>query len=355
MDTYIIAEAGVNHNGSFEMAINLVKEAKKAGADAVKFQTFKAENLASKFAKKADYQQKNTSNNDSQLQMLSKLELSHEEHYELYNLSKEIEIDFLSTAFDQESLDYLNKQLNLEKLKISSVDLTNAPLLYEFGKTQKDIILSTGMSDFDEIKDALGVIAYGFLDLKEPSRVNFAKAFNSKDAQDILKRKVTLLHCTTEYPAPLEEINLRAMRALKDKFNLRIGYSDHSEGILVSIIAASNGAQVIEKHFTLDKQSEGPDHSSSLDPNELKEMVTSIRNIEVILGDKTKKPTKSELKNKIVARKSLVASKDIQIGQKFSFENITVKRPGSGKSPIEYWDLLGEVSEKSYLVDEVID
>ena len=355
MDTYIIAEAGVNHNGNLEMALDLVKEAKNAGADAVKFQTFRAENLASKFAKKADYQYKNTSNSESQLQMLSKLELSHQDHFELLNLSKEVGIDFLSTAFDYESLDYLNKHMNLEKLKISSGDLTNAPLLFEFGKTQKDIILSTGMSDFDEIEDALGVIAYGILGFKEPSRANFKKAFNSKEGQDMLKSKVTLLHCTTEYPAPLEEINLRAMLAMRDKFNLKIGYSDHSEGILVSIIAACNGAQIIEKHLTLDKKLEGPDHSSSLVPHEFKEMVTSIRNIEVILGDQLKSATQSELKNKIVARKSLVAAKNIKKGEKFSFDNLSVKRPGTGTNPIEYWDLLGEVSKKPYSVDEVID
>ena len=355
MNIYIIAEAGVNHNGRLDAAIELAKEAKKAGADAVKFQSFKTENLVTRDAKKAEYQSKNTANDDSQFEMLKKLELSYAEQTELYHLCNEIGIDFLSTAFDFESLDFLSNQIKIQTLKISSGDLTNGPLLYEFGKTGKNIILSTGMSNLQEIEDALSIIAYGLLKKEHPSEENFKESFKSTQGQSILKKKVSLLHCTTEYPAPLDEINLRAMKTLKEKFDLKIGYSDHSEGILVSILAASFGAQVIEKHFTLDKNLEGPDHTSSLTTNELKEMIVSIRNIERIMGDEAKKPTKSELKNRPIARKSLVALENIREGQAFIKDNITVKRPGTGVSPIKFWDILNTKSKKAYKKDEVID
>ena len=355
MNTYIIAEAGVNHNGNLEAAKELVKEAKKAGADAVKFQTFKAVNLVTKDAKKADYQYKNTSKKDTQFEMLNKLELSYDEQLELFYLCEEIGIDFLSTAFDSESLDFLTNKIGLKTLKISSGDLTNAPLLYEFGKSQKSLILSTGMSNIQEIQEALSILAFGLLKKVGPSEANFKEVFKSSEAQEILKEKVSLLHCTTEYPAPLDEINLQAISVLKDKFDLNIGYSDHSDGILVSILAASHGAKLIEKHFTLDKNLEGPDHKSSLTPDELEEMVISIRNIEKIMGDKIKEPTKSELKNIPIARKSIIAVKDIKEGQRFTDDNIAVKRPGTGISPIKFWDILDTKSKKAYKADEMID
>ena len=355
MNTYIIAEAGVNHNGSLDIAMQLIEEAKKAGADAVKFQTYKTENLVTRDAKKAEYQYKNTGKSDSQFEMLNKLELSYLEQIELFHFSNEIGIDFLSTAFDLESLNFLSKEMKLKTLKISSGDLTNGPLLYEFGKTGKNLILSTGMSNIQEIEDALGILAYGLLKKDNPSEKSFKEVFMSSEGQGILKKKVSLLHCTTEYPAPLDEINLRVMETLKDKFDLKIGYSDHSEGILVSILAASHGAELIEKHFTLDKDFEGPDHISSLTPGELAEMVVSIRNLKKIMGNKVKKPTKSELKNISIARKSLVASRDIKKGQVFKKNDITVKRPGTGVSPIKFWDILSKKSKRDYKADEVID
>ena len=355
MNTYIIAEVGVNHNGNFDTAEELVNQAKKAGADAVKFQTFKASSLVTKSAKKAEYQYKNTGKKDTQFDMLNKLELSYEEHKKLFNLCEDIGIHFLSTAFDFDSLKFLVDEIGLKTLKISSGDLTNAPLLLEFGKTKLELILSTGMANIQEIEDALSILAFGLLEKENPSEHNFKDLCKSHEAQKILKQKVSLLHCTTEYPAPLNEINLKAMITLKERFGLNTGYSDHSEGIMVSILAASHGANIIEKHFTLDKNLEGPDHISSLTPKELKEMVSSIRNLEMIMGNYEKKPTKSELKNMPIARKSIVALKDIKAGQNFTDENIGIKRPGTGLSPIKFWDILGTKSKRTYKPDEELD
>lgn len=354
--TLIIAEAGVNHNGSRELAFKLIDAAKDAGADIVKFQTFKAKKLASKIAHQAEYQVENTQKKESQLTMLERLELPYELHHELISYCNELGIEFLSTAFDSESLDFLVNDLKLKTLKLPSGEITNAPLILEHARTGCDIILSTGMATLAEIEDALGVIAYGFIADKstKPSIQAFKEAYASETGQKALQEKVTILHCTTEYPAPMEEINLRAMDTLSQAFCLPSGYSDHSEGITIPIAAVARGAICIEKHFTLDKTMEGPDHKASLEPDELKAMVNAIRHVEIALGSGVKRPTISEVKNKSVARKSLVAKKDIEIGELLTTKNLTIKRPGTGISPFSYWEMLEKPAQKTYREDEKI-
>ncbi|WP_418113759.1 N-acetylneuraminate synthase [Vibrio scophthalmi] len=354
--TVIIAEAGVNHNGSRDLAFKLVDAAKAAGADIVKFQTFKAKNLASRLAKQAEYQIENTQKEEPQLAMLKKLELPYELHYELVDYCNKIGIEFLSTAFDSESLSFLVNDLGLKTLKLPSGEITNAPLILEHARTGCDIILSTGMATLAEVEDALGVIAFGLTKDKDvqPTSFAFKEAYASVEGQSALREKITILHCTTEYPAPMNEINLRAMDTLGSSFSLRAGYSDHSDGITIPIAAVARGAVLIEKHFTLDKMMEGPDHKASLEPYELSAMVEAIRNVECALGSGVKLPTNSEVKNKVVARKSLVAMTNIAAGELFTIDNVTVKRPGTGISPFQYWDLLGERATKSYKQDEEI-
>jgi len=354
--TLIIAEAGVNHNGSEQLAFQLVDAAFKAGVDIVKFQTFKAKKLVTASAKQAQYQIENTQKVESQLAMLSRLELSYEFHHDLVKYCNKLGIEFLSTAFDSESLDFLINDLGLETLKIPSGELTNAPLVLQHAQTGADLIVSTGMATLSEVESALGVIAFGYLaqeDVK-PSLDAFQAAYFSEEGKALLKAKVTLLHCTTEYPAPMKDINLKAMDTLAKSFQLAVGYSDHSAGISVPIAAVARGATIIEKHFTLDKNMEGPDHKASLEPDELADMVTGIRNIELAIGDGIKGPRPSEIKNKTIARKSLVAAKDIAVGELFNRENLDIKRPGNGASPYKYWDLLNTKSTKSYLEGEVI-
>ena len=355
---YIIAEAGVNHNGSREMAFQLVDAAVKASADAVKFQTFKAENLVTKSAQKASYQKQTTEGTESQFSMLKRLELAHDIHHELVGYCKDKGIDFLSSAFDSESLDFLVKDLGLNTLKIASGEITNGPLLLEHALTGCDLILSTGMATLREVEEALGVIAFGLLNNNntqvDPSREVFQKAFLSEEGRLLLKERVTLLHCTTEYPAPINEINLNAMLTMHKVFDLKVGYSDHSEGISISTAATALGATLIEKHFTLDKLLPGPDHLASLEPNELKSMIDAIRAVEVALGNGKKEPTPSELKNRYIVRKSLVASREIRTGDKFNANNVTVKRPGTGISPIHYWDLIGEKASKNLVSDQLL-
>lgn len=355
---YIIAEAGVNHNGNPEMAFKLVDAAVEAGADAVKFQTFKAANLVTKSAAKAQYQQQTTGANESQFDMLKRLELTHETHYELISYCKKKGIEFLSTAFDLDSLDFLVNDLGLKTLKIPSGEITNGPLILAHALSGCDLIISTGMATLGEVEQALGIIAYGMCKdgkLKEkPTQADFQQAYLSENGQRLLNDKVTLLHCTTEYPAPLQDINLNAMITMKNAFGLAIGYSDHSEGIVVSTVAAALGASIIEKHFTLDKSLPGPDHKASLEPDELKEMVNAIRAVEQVMGDGLKGPKPSELDNREIARKSLVAACDIAEGDFFTESNIIIKRPGSGRSPMEYWDLIGCKSQRSYVREEII-
>lgn len=354
--TLIIAEAGVNHNGDEKLAFELVDAAHQAGADIVKFQTFKAKNLVTEEAKQADYQVTNTQKQESQLAMLSRLELSYDAHHELVKHCEKLGIEFLSTAFDSESLDFLVNDLGLTRLKLPSGELTNAPLVLEHARTGCDLIVSTGMATLSEIEMALGVIAFGYTadDSKAPSGQAFQEAYASDEGQQALKSKVTILHCTTEYPAPMEEINLKAMDTLGRAFDLPAGYSDHSQGITIPIAAVARGAVLIEKHFTLDNNMEGPDHKASLEPQDLTAMVSAIRQVEKALGSRVKTPTVSEVKNKAVARKSLVAARDINEGEAFSSENITIKRPGDGMSPYRYWDMLERTASKTYRAGELI-
>jgi N-acetylneuraminate synthase len=354
--TLIIAEAGVNHNGQEELAFALVDAAHMAGADIVKFQTFKAKNLVTEEAKQAEYQVTNTQKQESQLAMLSRLELSYDVHHELVKYCKSLGIEFLSTAFDLESLDFLVNDLGLTRLKLPSGELTNAPLVLAHACTGCDLVVSTGMATLSEIEMALGIIAFGYTAEANavPSIQSFQEAYASEAGQKALKEKVTILHCTTEYPAPMDEINLRAMDTLGQALDLAAGYSDHSEGITIPIAAVARGAVLIEKHFTLDKNMEGPDHKASLEPQELEAMVTAIRQIEVALGSRVKTPTVSEVKNKAVARKSLVAATDIKAGEEITEHNLTTKRPGTGLSPYRYWDFIGSNASKDYRAGELI-
>lgn len=353
----IIAEAGVNHNGSEEIAIELVNTAHRAGADIVKFQTFKAKNLVTKTAAQAEYQVENTGKKESQFEMLKRLELSYEAHHKLIKHCQDLGIEFLSTAFELESLDFLVSDLGLKTLKIPSGEITNAPLLLGHARTGADLIVSTGMATLAEVEAALGVLAFGLIcdENIKPSTASFKKAYFSEEGQTALKEKVTLLHCTTEYPTPMEDINLSAMDTMKNAFGLNVGYSDHSVGITVPIGAVARGAILIEKHFTLDKEMEGPDHKASLDPEELKQMVEGIRQIEVAVGNGIKGPRPSEMKNIDIARKSLIAVRAIKAGQIIKEEDITVKRPGYGRSPMEFWEIIGTPASREYDADEVIE
>ena len=352
---FIIAEAGVNHNGDRDIAFQMVEAAAGAGVDAVKFQTFKTKNLVTRTAPKAAYQSETTNPKESQFEMLQKLELDQDTHRALKQFTEQNGLQFLSTAFDLESLAFLSNDLQLEILKIPSGEVTNGPLLLEYAKTGRELILSTGMANLDEIRQALAVLAFGLIGGKPPSINAFLKAYENDEGQTALRDRVTLLHCTTQYPAPLESINLRAMATLRDTFHLRVGYSDHSLGILVPCAATALGAVSIEKHFTLDCRSSGPDHSASLEPVELKQMVEAIRAIDVMLGDGDKIPRGDEIKNREIARKSLVSAQKISEGERFSPENMTTKRPGTGRSPMQYWSYLGNAAIKSYCADDLID
>lgn len=353
--TYIIAEAGVNHNGSLDMARQLVKVAAEAGADAVKFQTFKADKLVSRTAPKAEYQTKTTDADESQYEMIRKLELDEHAHETLIEHCKVCGIQFLSTPFDLESVDLLAGRFDLPCIKIPSGDITNAPLLLKIAQTGKPVIISTGMSTLGEIEDALGVLAFGYLGKSGPSIAAFCASYCSDEGMTALQKKVTLLHCTTEYPAPITDVNLKVMDTLKSAFGLPVGYSDHTEGIAVPIAAVGRGAVVIEKHFTLDRTFPGPDHKASLEPSELKQMVAAIRAVEQALGSGRKHPTPSELKNMSVARKSLVAACPIVAGEQFTAEHLAVKRPGDGISPLNYWRLLGMKAVRDFNSDEAIE
>lgn len=352
---YIIAEAGVNHNGSPELAKKLVDVAIDSGANAVKFQTFRAENLVSASVGKAAYQVRNTGNDGSQFEMLKGLELSREAHHELFDYCAAKGIQFLSSPFDVESLRFLVSEFDLPLIKIPSGEITNAELLLEAGKTGKKVVLSTGMSTLGEIENALGVLAFGyFYPDGHPSFRSFREILMKRAARKLLKERVIILHCLTEYPAPVDQVNLNAMVSLQQAFGVDVGYSDHTIGVEVSLAAVALGAIVIEKHFTTDKNLPGPDHKASLKPEELKFLVRSIRNIEKALGDSWKTPVSSEIANISVARKSLYAAKEIKKGEIFTRSNLTSKRPGTGMSPIRYWDLIGRQAELSYNTDDQI-
>jgi N-acetylneuraminate synthase len=352
---FIIAEAGVNHNGINDLAFKLIEAAAKVGADAVKFQTFKTDQLVCRRAEKASYQIKQTGDKESQFEMLKKLELGEGLCRDLARHCEAHKVQFLSTPFEIESLKFLVQELDLPRLKLSSGEITNAPLLLESARVRKPILLSTGMATLGEIESALGVLAFGLLQKKEaPSLQNFQRSYCSKEGQLVLRDFVTLLHCTTEYPASFENVNLNAIDTLQSAFGLEVGYSDHTTGIVASVAAVSMGARVIEKHFTLDCDFDGPDHSSSLEPAEFKNMVDSIRQCEQIMGSSIKIPSAVEMENRMVVRKGLVAARDIAKGEVFSEENITCKRPGDGLSPMNYWDVLGKVASRSFSADEPI-
>jgi N-acetylneuraminate synthase len=355
--TYVIAEAGVNHNGSLDLALRLIDVAAAAGADAIKFQTFQAAALVGRHAPKADYQRRTTSPHESQLDMIRRLELGPEMHEALIERAKDRGIDFLSTPFDIPSLEMLTDVFRLKTIKLSSGEITNAPFLVEVGRRAQHVILSTGMSSIGEVEAALGALAYGFgTDANvPPGHEAFRKAFASDVGQMALRDRVKLLHCTTEYPAPFGDVNLRAMDALETAFRLPVGYSDHTPGIHVAIAAVARGARLIEKHVTLDRTLPGPDHRASLEPGELTKMISAIRDVEEALGDGVKRPASSEWKNLLVARKSVVASRTIKTGDVFSADNLALKRPGSGCSPFRYWELIGRVALRSYEIDEPID
>ncbi|MBF0295825.1 MAG: N-acetylneuraminate synthase [Magnetococcales bacterium] len=352
----MIAEAGVNHNGHPELALRLVDAAADAGADAVKFQTFRAAELVSRNARKATYQQATTDPEESQFAMIRRLELDHATHLRLADHCRARGIAFLSTPFDLPSLEFLVAEMDLPLLKIPSGEVTNGPFLVRVGATGRRILLSTGMATLGEIETALGALAFGLLGLPEPpSLAGCAGAFASPAGQAILEERVTLLHCTTEYPAPVDQVNLRAMDAMAAAFGLPVGYSDHTAGIAIPIAAVARGAVVIEKHFTLDRTLPGPDHRASLEPDELAAMVRAIREVETALqGHGHKLPMAAEWKNRAVARKSLVAIAPVAQGECFSEHNLGIKRPGSGISPMAYWQWLGRAAPRDYQPDELI-
>ncbi len=329
----IIAEAGVNHNGSIELAKKLVDVAADAGADFVKFQTFKAEKLVSAQATKASYQKKNMSDkDDTQFEMLKRLELSDQEHFQLANYAKDKSIKFFSTAFDEDSLDFL-EQLGIELYKIPSGEITNLPYLKKVAQKKKPTILSTGMSTLGEIETAISVLL----------------------ANGLIRKDLTILHCNTEYPTPFVDVNLKAMRTIQQAFNVKVGYSDHTMGIEVPIASVALGASIIEKHFTLDRSMQGPDHIASLEPQELKAMVTSIRNIELALsGDGIKRPSPSETNNRAVARKSIHINKDLLHGHIITVDDIVMKRPGTGISPMDMDSVIGRKVNRDLIADSLL-
>ena len=332
MRVLIIAEAGVNHNVDLKLAKKLINAAAEAGADLVKFQTFNADRLSTSTAKKAFYQTQATDSRESQHEMLRRLELTEDMHKELIAHCAARNIGFFSTGFDIKSVDLL-LSFGQNHFKIPSGEITNLPYLRHIGQLGRPVILSTGMATMDEIRSALRIL----------------------ENSGTPKKSITVLHCTTEYPTPMPEVNLRAMISIRDKFEVKVGYSDHTLGIEVAIAAVAMGATLIEKHFTLDRNLPGPDHKASLEPSELKSMVTAIRNIEVALGDGIKRPTPSEAKNIPIVRKSIVASKSIQLGEVFTTKNLTTKRPGTGISPMRFDEVLGKKARRNFAEDDLIE
>ena len=329
--TLVIAEAGVNHNGSLSRAKEMIDTASESGADVIKFQTFNAESLVTRSAEKADYQKKTTSQYESQFEMIKKLELNRHAHEELSTYCESKSIQFASTPFDIGSVNLL-VDLNVPFLKIPSGELTNLPYLRHIGRVQKSIIMSTGMASLEEVKSAVEELISSVLE----------------------KDNLTLLHCNTEYPTPIEDVNLNAMLTIRDELGTKVGYSDHTQGIEIAVAAVALGACVIEKHFTLDRSLSGPDHIASLEPDELKNMISAIRNVEKALGNGLKTPTISEMKNIPIARKSIVAKSEIRIGEYFSEKNLTVKRPGTGIPPTKWDSIVGTKSKKKFAPDDLI-
>lgn len=352
---FVIAEAGVNHDGSLDDALRMVDVAAEAGADAVKFQTFHAARLVTRRAAKAAYQARNTGADDGQLAMLRALELDRDAHLSLVKRTEARGIRFMSTAFDMDSLDFL-AGLDMPAVKIPSGDLTWGAMLLRAARLGRPLIVSTGMATLEEIGEALEVIAFALTREGLPSGADDLKAaFADPAAQAALRERVTLLHCTTEYPAPLAAVNLRAMDLMRETFGLPVGYSDHTLGATVAIAAAARGATVIEKHFTLNRARPGPDHAASLEPEELAAMIAAIREVETALGEVRKAPAPEEAANRAVARRSLVAARPIAAGEPFSLDNLTAKRPADGQSPMMIWRLLGRPSPRAWAEDGAIE
>lgn len=353
--TFVIAEAGVNHNGSLDLALQLVDVAAEAGADAVKFQTFKAEDLVTAGAARAEYQVANLCEQGTQLEMLRRLELSAADHHAVAQHCRQRQIRFMSTAFDAASLAFL-AGFGMPAIKIPSGDITCAPLLLQASRLGTPLIVSTGMCTLGDVEAALGVIAFGLTQPGEPAgRVDCERAYASAEGRAALGRHVTLLHCVTQYPAPPESVNLPAMDTMAAEFGLPVGYSDHTLGYEVALAAVARGATVIEKHFTLDRALPGPDQAASLEPDELRRMIAGIRNIESALGDGRKVPAPQELGNRDVARRSLVAARAIRKGEVFDADSLACKRPGHGVSPMVYWDVLGQRAARDFAPDELIE
>ncbi len=350
---YIIAEAGVNHNGRFDLAMQLVDAAAEAGANAVKFQTFKASKLASKNVEKAAYQKSTTSEEESQHDMLLKLELPEAYHSELQAHAHKRGIEFLSTAFDTGSLQFL-ESLNLPLYKVPSGELTNAPLLWQFARTGKPLIISTGMATLSEVEEALAIVTHALNGSHEPSGMaDVWQCWSNPDAREKLQGHVTLLHCTSQYPTPMSEVNLRAMDTLAASFRLDVGYSDHTLGTVISIAAVARGATVIEKHFTLDRTLPGPDHQASLEVDELTKMIADIRALELAFGDGLKAPQAAEWDTRRAARQSVVAAHYLPSGKKIERGDLTTARTGGGLSPNVFWDLQGTINKKACEAGEV--
>ena len=354
--TFIIAEAGVNHNGSIALARELIDAAVSAGADAVKFQSFIASSFVTPKATKAEYQITNTGTNESQLEMLQKLELSHPQQRELFNYCQNRDIQFLSTPFDLASLKFLTTDLGLETIKVGSGELTNAPFLYEVARSAQKIILSTGMSTIGEVADTLGVIAFAMThdSIQTPTPNSIVAALASPEGRSAIESRVTLLHCTTDYPTKPSDVNLNAMLTLRDRFGCQVGFSDHSIGVHLAVAAVAMGATIIEKHMTTSRDLPGPDHITSLEPSEFKTLVNQIREVEQALGNGEKNPTAVEIETKRIVGRSLVASRSIKTGELFTTNNVAIKRPGGGRSPFEYWALLGTKSTRDVAENEII-
>ena len=354
--TLIIAEAGVNHNGSLDLALELVDVAAAAHADVIKFQTFKSDQVVSRTAPKAEYQYKGTPASESQLEMARRLELDEAAHRSLVKRCEQRGVEFMASPFDLASVEFLARSLDVRRLKIGSGEITNFPLLLRAARTRKPILLSTGMSCLGEVEAALRVLAFGLVSDERPRNTEqLDEIASSVEARRALREKVTLLHCTTEYPAPFEDVNLRAIDTLRAAFFLSTGLSDHTPGVAIPVAAVARGATVIEKHFTLNRQLPGPDQTSSLEPDGLALMVRSIREVEAAMGDGVKIAAPSERRNIPIARKSLVAARRVSQGEAFTEQNLTTKRPGSGVSARYYWEYLGAVAPRTYEEDELID
>jgi len=354
MKTYVIAEAGVNHNRDKPTALKLIDVAAAAGADAVKFQTFNADKLASSSAPKASYQKSNTGKDESQLAMLKSLELPLEWHLELEAHAHQVGIEFLSTAFDQDSLAFL-ETLDLPFYKVPSGEITNGPLLLSFARTGKRIILSTGMSSLGEVEQALAILAWGYLQTDDPiSLEQVWRHWATIEAGAVIAENLTLLHCTSQYPTPMEEVNLLAMGTMSKAFGLPTGYSDHTHGLLVPSAAVAMGATIIEKHFTLDRNLPGPDHLASLEPDELKQMIEDIRQIEILLGDGRKLTQASEWDTRAAARQRIVAARRIAQGEQFGPSNLGTARTGKGELPVTIWDRFGQKSAGNFEIGDSI-